>query len=595
MHILTCLTFMAIFYGVCIFGICCDGGAQRVKNLYCDFSFLEKIVLRVAIIFIMCFVFYWVKQDRFVYFWDYAIYWKQSIHRMEYIFSHSFLQTINSIHDSINHSSYNDFLPCVIALPMRVLGYTHAKYVFINFAMFFVPTVLVQGLLAVKICESKATTIPSTAVYIIGILVAILFQGNYYAGLRGFIDIGFLLPASVAVYLFLDYDFNRISISRNLAISFTLLTAWISRRYVVYFAIGYVTAMLVKAAYSLIFGGKWKETILNFAIIGGVSLVILLAFFRSFFLDALLTNYGYKYSAYDAPLSNKLNAVFLSFGIVTFVILAIIGVLCFVKKRNRINFVCMCAFLISSTYMFWRTQRMDTQHRMLLNLPVFVCFLFLLTLWEDNFANHIRRLLQNAMVILCISLQLLNFVKVFVPSVPNDNSYFFAEKYYPSQRNDIDQLWQLASTLNSLTEGTSDSVYIVASSPILNDSILRCLNAPYTETSVPNMVHNRDVDLRDGFPPEFLTAKYVVTTTPVQTHLSSGQYVITYLADCLHDSSNYLGRHFKKVYEVELDNNVTAEVYEKCSSFTEDDLTKLREYYNTLYPNDTELFADRIK
>ena len=109
------------------------------------------------------------------------------------------------------------------------------------------------------------------------------------------------------------------------------------------------------------------------------------------------------------------------------------------------------------------------------------------------------------------------------------------------------------------------------------------------------MVHNRDVDLRDGFPSEFLTAKYVVTTTPVQTHLSSGQHVVTYLADCLHDSSNYLGRHFKKVYEVELDNNVTAEVYEKGSSFTEDDLIKLREYYNTLYPNDTELFADRIK
>lgn len=250
MPLLTCFAFMALFYGICIYGLLCDGGLLRIKKLYFDFRFSEKIALRIAIIFILGFVFYWAKQDRFVYFWDYALYWTASINRMKYIFSHSFSESFYSLLSSINTQDYNDVLPSVVALPLKVFGYTHTKYVFLNFLLFFIPTVLVQGLIGVKLISNSVCR-PALA-YVLTTFAAAFFQANYYAGLHSFIDIGYLLPLSVAMYLFVDYDFNRISIPKNIAISLCLILSWISRRYVVYFIFGFVVAMVVKAISALV-------------------------------------------------------------------------------------------------------------------------------------------------------------------------------------------------------------------------------------------------------------------------------------------------------------------------------------------------------
>lgn len=592
MHILTCLTFMAIFYGVCIFGICCDGGAQRVKNLYCDFSFWEKIALRVAVVFVVSFVFYWAKQDRFIYYWDYAFYWTTSISRMNYIFEHSFGECFLSLWNSINVQDYSDVLQSVIALPMKLFGYTRISYVIYNYVLFFVPTMLVQGLIATKIVSKSGIRLPIA--YIIAVFAAAFFQANYYAGLHNLIDIGYLLPMSVAMYLFIDYDFKRISLSRNIAISLCLILAWIARRYTIYFIIGFVVAMLIKAFAVMILDKRiWKTITADFLIIGGCSLSIFLILFRDFFLHALLTDYGFMYSAYDAPLSQKVAEVLATFGGSTFVIIAIVGILCFLNKVNRVQFVCMCSMMIAESMMFWRVQSMGIHHRMILNLPIFICFIMLLDFWKGkNGKVHIR----NIIIIGCALLQLLNFSSAFIPEFQiNRKGSFFAERYYPYRRNDLEAISELDEKLNLLTAGTSDCIYTAASSGVICDSILQCVNEPYQQRAVPNMIDGSHVDLRDGFPTAFLEAKYVVAATPTQTHLLTGQEVVIYLSESVRDKSTCIGRHFEKIYEIGLDDGVVAEIYEKISDFTNDDLAEIRNHFNNLYPGQTELFDDRIR
>lgn len=117
---------------------------------------------------------------------------------------------------------------------------------------------------------------------------------------------------------------------------------------------------------------------------------------------------------------------------------------------------------------------------------------------------------------------------------------------------------------------------------------------PDTDNAVPHMYATCDVDLRDGFPTDFLNAKYVVATDPVQTHLATGQEVVSYLAEGVQDETSYIGCHFRFMEQYELDDGVIAKIYEKISGFSEDDLQNLRDYYDALYPGYSSIFAERI-
>lgn len=599
MFVISSLIFIILFYGICIWGIVCDGGKERLRLLTKSFSIKSVVCLLAVIILLTLFVGYWAKSNRYIYYWDYSGYWTLAINRTDYMLNNSFKDIMISLYDSINYDDYNIFLPSVTALPFSIIGNSFARYVFLVCIMFLVPTVLVQGLLVGKIINSQDNI---NRYYILGVLIACLMPGNYYAAFRGYIDVAFLLPMSVTVYLFIDYDFKKISISRNIAISLSLILTWICRRYTIFFIIGFVAAMIVKAIFVVAKEKNseiFRSIIINFLMIGGVSLGILLIFFREFFLHALLTNYGEMYSAYDAPLSTKFVFLEEAFGIFSALIIICVGILCFVNKRNRTNFISFVSMLLVSAGTFWMTQAMGAQHRMILNLPVFVIFVMLFDFWqtdESTIGVKARRmLLTRGLIVLCTMTMVLNFAKVFIVGLSaKGTTGFFSAKYYALQRNDLDEIEQLVTRLNELTAETDDWIYVAASGDILNCDILRKSDMPNTDHAVNNLLNTCDVDLRDGFPADFTSAKYVVTTAPIQLHLASGQEVVSYIADGIQDADSCIGCHYEKIDEYELDNGVVAKIYVKVSEYSESDLQQMRDYFSDLYPGNEDLFANRI-
>ena len=121
----------------------------------------------------------------------------------------------------------------------------------------------------------------------------------------------------------------------------------------------------------------------------------------------------------------------------------------------------------------------------------------------------------------------------------------------------------------------------MASGRVLNASTLRSLNLPDSQPAVNNLLQTADVDLRDGFPTDFLQASVVVTTDPIQLHLAQGtQEVVRYLAEQVMDSTSLIGRHFEKQEcTFTLDDDVKVYVYVKQSEFEAEDLNGLIEYY----------------
>ena len=298
---LSCLLFMIFYYGICIYALVCDKGFIYLKNICKDISFVKKISIFLIIIISIIFSIYWIKQNQFIYYWDYSNYWNLAMYRMNYMFEHSLTEIFESLYTSINYDEYNVFLPTIIALPLKVFGYTFSKYVFINNIFFLIPAVIIQAFSALKLI--KNSNLKKDTIYMLVLALALFFPANYYAMYKGYIDIAILLPISIAMYLFFDYDFTRISISRNIAVSGMLLLTWISRRYAIYFIIGYVVGLLIKAIFTFIKEkSSLKNIIINFFLIGGISLAILLTLFRTFFLNALFTNYGEMYSAYEVSM-----------------------------------------------------------------------------------------------------------------------------------------------------------------------------------------------------------------------------------------------------------------------------------------------------
>lgn len=590
MFVISSLIFIVLFYGICLWGVLCDGGKERVIALARKFSIKTAIITIGILVLFALFIIYWARSNRYIYYWDLAGYWSLSINRTNYMMNSSFGEIVSSLFNSINYDDYNVFLPTIIALPFSIIGNSFSRYVFLVSMMFLVPTLLVQGLLATKIVRKQQNT---DKFFIIGIIIACLMPGNYYAVFRGYIDAAFLLPMSVAIYLFVDYDFRKISVSRNIAIALTLILAWISRRYTIFFIIGFVVAMLVKAVLVIIEEKSvinLKNIILNFLMIGGVSLGVLLIFFREFFLHVLFTNYGEMYSAYDAPLSTKLVYLKAAFGIFSALIIICVGILCFVYERNRINYISLVLMMVVTTGAFWMTQAMGTQHRMILNVPVFVIFVMLFDFWNEK-----PILVARSVIVVCSIVTVCNFAKAFVPRLSScGNTAFFSEKYYPLQRDDLGEIGQLVARLNELTVGTDDWIYAAASGDVLNCQILTNANMPSTDNAVNNLLYTCDVDLRDGFPVDFTKAKYVVTTNPVQLHLASGQEVVSYIAEGIQNAESCIGCHYEEINEYELEKGVTAKIYVKISEYSEDDLQQIKDYFSDIYPDNDDLFANRI-
>jgi hypothetical protein len=177
-----------------------------------------------------------------------------------------------------------------------------------------------------------------------------------------------------------------------------------------------------------------------------------------------------------------------------------------------------------------------------------------------------------------------------------------AVRQYPTIRTDLDQVQALLDTLNEISKDSESTIYILASSFSLNSSIAQegclLLQRPHRELARKIALTN-DVDKRDGFPVQFLKARYVVLTTPVAYHLApQDQKVIGVLADQLVKGEG-IGKSYEKLnYEFRLDDGSSAFIYKKSRPLDPNDLKALSDQFIEFYPNNRaefELSPDLIR
>jgi hypothetical protein len=135
---------------------------------------------------------------------------------------------------------------------------------------------------------------------------------------------------------------------------------------------------------------------------------------------------------------------------------------------------------------------------------------------------------------------------------------------------------------------TGEGVYVLASSHVINSSLLREANESIgTNYEVTGKIlRTMDVDKRDGFPLALLDAEYVLLAVPIQYHLRpEDQQMVGLPAEALLMRKNIGGAFDRLPESFVLGNNVKVYMFKKARPITTQELGELEEACERVYPN----------
>lgn len=565
------------------------------------------------------FVAWYVRQERFIYFWDYVGYHDFYIN-LGLAIEQDIFRALHFVFISVRESDYN-LLPTLFLVPFRLLiGPGRLAYILSLAVTFVFPSVVLFTYVVRRLSERNPaessydeiglTVLSASALAFLPVLwVPVVF---------GSVDVGGFLIILIVLVLYFRADIVDQSFVSLVSMALLLCLLVLYRRWYAYWVVGFFGALAVceglRFAADKARRTHWLLIARNALIMGAVS-------FISFYLIAtpiakrmLTTDYGDIYSAYRSshPIIHNLGELYEHFGLLTLVLAGLGIVLSVMNEKRRPIAYFLCVQFAITFVLFTRTQDfVISSHGEYVGVQHFywalaTLGLFLVFSVQDLFLRVRSRARKAALVLAIVAGSLANFAITFLPRAEGPlKAVEFAlpgAREYPMVRTDLDQVQALLDTLSDITKGSPSTVYVLASSFSLNSSIVQegcfLLQRPHRELS-RKIAFTNDVDKRDGFPVQFLTARYVVLTLPFAYHLPpQDQKVIGVLSDELVKGEG-IGKSYEKLnYEFSLGDGSSAFIYKKTRSLDPNDLKTLSDQFIGFYPNNKtefELSQDLIR
>jgi hypothetical protein len=373
------------------------------------------------------------------------------------------------------------------------------------------------------------------------------------------------------------------------------------RRWYAYWAVAFFPALAAAQSLDIYqrHGPAWRQYIVaarKAVIIGLTFLIALFGFAPPFALRAITTDYSDIYSAYRTSdsLLEAVISVSSYFGWLVF-FGGLIGLFWLVaRKETRVMAVFLFVQSLVAFVLFARTQ--DFLHHHYLVFPAIAVGFGVAVI--DTACRVTNRFWQAAALGVLFTVLLAGSSTVFVPKAASISDLLgsLAPKFqwYPLVRDDFDALDGLLDRLGELERRQQGDIYVLASSDILNDSILQnyCRLGPRPLSFCDRILASNHVDKRDGFPRQFLHASYLVFASPMQYHLrANDQRVIGVLGKEVEEGHG-IGRSFERLSgEFKLGQGVIAHVYAKVRPFDRADLDALSAEFAKYYPNKRLMFS----
>lgn len=575
-----------------------------MKRLYfkikCNRRYLLAFIF--STIFINCFTYLYVSNERFIYTWDF-IHYHDFFNIIGTKFLISPLHSVGTVLLSIFRMDYN-FFPVSFLIPSYVLfGESRLTYILSLANVFLLPSVLLLTYLINKITTYNNGKI-NHYLFFLNYLTILLFWPLWVPLLRGYPAILGIIFICIILLIYLSNPLDQQSKLSLISIGVLLFLLSISRRWYNFWILSFFIFIILESISNLVLikfqdFTEFKKKLKNIFTIGAVFSFLTLLFAASITLKIIKTEYSHIYSGFDEPYLVKLRNFILHFGSI-YILMSIAGVLFTLKRLAKLRKV-VWFFLFQLIFIyitFTEIQAFNLHHFLLLSVSIIV----FITLFNKNILDILKKAYLRMFYTASYSMiVILLFFYVLTPKL--NLLYYYSsyrilpKTYYPLVRSDVDEVYEIVDTLqNLLINDPRSYIYILSSSNLFDDMVLT--NAiklkkekyPKLLSKLKNTSH---VDKRDYFPFELLGANYILVSDPIQYHLydTSEQSIIGIPArDFLENKG--IGKFYTKLdYEFELDRNVKIYIYKKSKVLNFKDLRKFFQKFIKRYPDWSDKFS----
>ena len=480
--------------------------------------------------------FYWTLGSRtFLYHWDYVNYILKQYHA-EAAFAQSTGAVFRFLLDSITED-YTNFITLFTEFPFCLSGKTGDDYAFCQvFSVLPSLLVLLAGL-TVKV--GRMLRVKNRFWYfLIGFSWCATFPFVRMSAMLGQPDWFGLIFAFMLMLLTLDYRFDGIDLPRYLLIFAATAGIILTRRWYLYFVVGYCFAYVVMLAVSSIRLAKDGQPsravhrMVRLVVFGlcaaGAMVLLLLPMVRKI----LSFDYAGRYSYYNfGGITLELAAQTLRIGLLNFILIGM-G-LWFAAKRRLPALPCLAgAELLVSLVLFTRVQNTGS-HQMLLFVPGWL-LLFLVgsAALADGLKKHtaVKLCYWGFTMVFAVSVRCSPLTTVALPGFVVDHfplkavSEFVRLDKLTYDRTDAAQIQRVDDWIDAHCDAEKgEFAYMIPHDMLYNSDMFQYAALPDIQLQ-GKLAAGISIPGTHEFPVRFFEAKYVLTAEPLpQTFVSGGE------------------------------------------------------------------------
>lgn len=526
--------------------------------------------------------------------WDHATYWLTTLGQKEALLTKTIGENLSDVYYSINHDDYN-LLPSLLLQPFFM--WSNGDFFHYGMAILTVgviPAYILYVLLYRKIYKEKKSNWKYLLLFLIPFLTTPLIYGSV---LDGYLDIIGVIPILIIFYYTYGYDFETFDLKRTIILALCFLFTIILRRYYVYFTVSYfISIAIVYIIRKLLVGNNcklWKQA-KNVFIIGISFSSVILLFFHEMIEHIIKGNYGTAYSAYlDGGLFIQMWDLITKLGIVVAILFVVATVYLWVRKKESREFIAILVLnMVITILLFNSIQTMDQHHyyTIIFNIVIMIS-MFMVELARNIRKSYNRRLYQVGLVFVCLIQFMTYSVALF--RIPQTGVPVFTKTYFTYHDGYRKALKPVMDYTQEMIEKNPElSIYTIASSSVYNNETFANYNLPDVKLR-SKFVATPNVDLRDGFSNQIYNATYVYLVTPIQHHLDlKDQQVVEVLWNAI-EKDTPIRSNYELEKEFELP-GAGLKIYKKIEDYTLEDKEYLKDQFHKSYPDNKELFEDRI-
>lgn len=480
--------------------------------------------------------FYWTLGSRtFLYYWDYVNYILKQYHA-EAAFAQSTGAGFRFLLDSITED-YTNFITLFTEFPFCLSGKTGNDYAFCQvFSVLPSLLVLLAGL-TVKV--GRMLRVKNRFWYfLIGFSWCATFPFVRMSAVLGQPDWFGLIFAFMLMLLTLDYRFDGIDLPRYLLIFAATAGIILTRRWYLYFVVGYCFAYVLMLAVSSIRLAKDGQPsravhrMVRLVVFGlcaaGAMVLLLLPMVRKI----LSFDYAGRYSYYNfGGITLELAAQTLRIGLLNFILIGM-G-LWFAAKRRLPALPCLAGTeLLVSLVLFTRVQNTGS-HQMLLFVPGWL-LLFLVgsAALADGLKKHtaVKLCYWGFTMVFAVSVRCSPLTTVALPGFVVDHfplkavSEFVRLDKLTYDRTDAAQIQRVDDWIDAHCDAEKgEFAYMIPHDMLYNSDIFQYAALPDIQLQ-GKLAAGISIPGTHEFPVRFFEAKYVLTAEPLpQTFVSGGE------------------------------------------------------------------------